>query len=52
MKHGVLAAARVRYVLEMQGMIPALGLFKLEPCATPWNSLVVEFSMEDDMINP
>ena len=51
MKHGVYAVARVRYVLEMRGIIPASGLFKLAPCATPCNSLAAKFSMEDDLIN-
>ena len=50
-KHRVYAVARVQYVLEMRGVIPPPGLFKVDPCAKPRNSLVVKFSMADDPIN-
>ena len=51
MKHGVLSVTRVQYVLKIWGIITASGHFKLALCSTPLNSLVVKFSMEDDMIN-
>ena len=51
MKYGVLAFARARNVLKMWSIIPASGHFKLSPCVMPLNSLVVRFSMEDNLIN-
>ena len=51
MEQGVLAVARVRYVLKVWDIISPSGLFKLALGTMPLHSLVAMFFMEDDLTN-